>query len=82
VKFVDKQVHPWVCDMRRGDKPCTFVLPHGDGFWCCTWRAGHPPELAHEIVSDCDEDPGQHLWVNRPDLSIFTVPKSPILKGS
>jgi len=69
MRFVDKQKHPWVCDVSRGDVQCTFVLLHrGDGFLCCTWKAGHPETLAHEIVSDCSEDPGQHLWINRPDL--------------
>jgi len=74
MKFAEKQNHPWVTDMRRGDKPCRWVLPNGDGFLCCTWREGHPETLPHEIVSDQLFENPQELWVYRPDLSIFNDP--------
>jgi hypothetical protein len=74
VKFAEKQAHPWVCDMSRGDKPCRWVLPNSDGFLCCTWREGHPTTIPHEIVSDQIFENPQDLWVYRPDLSIFNTP--------
>ena len=60
MKFTEKQVHVWVCDVSRGDTQCPYVLPIGDGsYLCCTWKAGHPESLRHETSYD---EPDEPMW--------------------
>lgn len=62
-----KRLHPWKCDLSRGDTQCKFVIPHSDGYLCCCWREGHPDTLPH--VTGYDDLPNalnpQDRWFVR-----------------
>lgn len=76
MKFEEKQTYPWWGSM---ESQCKWVLPQGEGFLCCAWKEGHPADLPHETLHDQTEETvlaNQHRWEYRPDLEIFSVPKS------
>jgi hypothetical protein len=63
MKFTEKQLHPWVCDMRRGDVQCPYVTMLTSSYQCCTWKVGHPESLPHEVCDDQPSPPPAREWI-------------------
>lgn len=43
-----KENHPWITDLRKGDRQCPW-LSNGLN---CVWKDGHPNTLCHEVSHD------------------------------
>jgi hypothetical protein len=79
MKFTEKQLNPWSCDISRGDRQCPFVSFTADGFTCCNWKVGHP--MPHEPVRDCSDAELERLQWVLPAYQASASVQSPEGKG-